>query len=171
MTVSGARPPRSSRWITGPLLWCVLASVLCALPVGVAEWRLPEPVFGLVPAFAWAAIRPSIPPPFALVALGLFGDLLWGSPLGLWPLCLLSAYAFTLSVRASLSGESFLALWAWYAAACGVAFGAGVLLTRLTSGVTPNLVGVGWQWLISAALFPLARRLIDRYDRADGGWR
>ena len=133
--------------------------------------QLPEPVFGLVPAFAWAAIRPSILPPFALLALGLFLDLLWGAPLGLWPLCLLSAHAFTLFVRPTLIGQSFRILWGWYAAACAVAFAAGVLLTSLTAGAAPDLVGVGWQWLVSATLFPLAYRLMERYEDADVRFR
>ncbi len=46
--------------------------------------QLPEPVFPMAPAFAWAMIRPSVLAPLVLLVMGLFLDLLWGGPIGLW---------------------------------------------------------------------------------------
>ena len=59
-----------------------------ALPIKVFGLQPPEPVFAMAPAFAWAAIRPSMLPPVALAALGLFQDVLWGGAARryLWPL-------------------------------------------------------------------------------------
>ena len=171
MTLASVRPRRPSAWLAAPMLLCALASLIFALPVRVAGLQLPEPVFAMVPAFAWAAIRPSILAPFALLIVGAFLDLLWGAPLGLWPLCLMFAYAFTFTMRPSLSGQNFAALWAWYAAACMVGMAAGMVLTTLAAGVVPNLIGAAWQWLASAALFPAAHRLINRHQEAEGRFR
>ena len=41
-----------------------------ATPIRIFGFALPEPVFPLVLAFAWAVIRPSVLPPFALLAAG-----------------------------------------------------------------------------------------------------
>jgi rod shape-determining protein MreD len=169
-----ARPLRSMSpavWLGLPMAASLVASLIFALPLRVAGLQAPEPVFALVPAFAWAFARPSILPPLALVALGLALDLLWGGPQGLWPLCLLAAYALIFLARHILSGQEFAALWAAYAAACAAAMGAGVALMTLRAGHSPSLIGVGLQFLVTAALFPFAWRLIERYEAAETRFR
>ena len=171
MPVNVARQLNPLRWLGGPLLLCIIATLLLATPVRVFGLALPEPVFGLVPAFAWAMIRPSILPPFALLLLGLYMDVLWGGPTGLWPACLLVAYAPVLVLRNVLAGQGFIIMWAWYAAACALAFGFGIYLLMLDSGEVPNLIAVGWQFLVTAALYPFAHTLIERYEDADVRFR
>lgn len=171
MSANTARPLNPLIWLGAPTLACMVASFLFALPIRLFGLQPPEPVFAMVPAFAWAVIRPSILPPFFLLALGLYLDILWGGPAGLWPACLLAAYAPVLMARSILSGQSYLVMWAWYAASCVVAFGAGFVFMTLDSGAAPSLVAVGWQLLVTAALFPLAHRLIERYEDADVRFR
>ena len=153
------------------MMLCIVGTLSFALPLRVATLQLPEPVFGLVPAFAWAVIRPSVAPPLALLVLGLFQDLLWGTPLGLWALCLLGLHAVILLARASLSGQSFWVLWGWYGTGCALAFGIGAAFETMAAGTVPNMLGVAAQWLVSAALYPLANLLIDRYEDADVRFR
>lgn len=168
---AASRPLQPIWWVGAPVLLCIIGALVFALPLRAASLQLPEPVFSFAPAFAWAVIRPSVLPPLALLALGLFQDLLWGTPLGFWPLCLLSLHALILLVRASLSGQSFWTLWGWYSLGCAAAFGVGVALETLAAGIVPSLVGVVAQWLVSVALYPLANRLIDRYEDADVRFR
>ena len=158
-------------WLAAPMALCMAASLIFATPARAFGLQAPEPVFALAPAFAWAMIRPSVWPPLALLMLGLFQDLLWGAPLGLWPLCLLAAYGFIFSFRAILVGQEFWALWAWYALACGVGLAVGLLTISLEAGHAPSLMGVAWQWLVSAVLFPFAWRLIERYEDQDVRFR
>jgi rod shape-determining protein MreD len=153
-------------WLGAPMLVCAALSVLFALPLRVAGLQLPEPVFALPLAFAWALGRPSLLPPFALLTLGLFLDLLWGTPLGLWPLCLMAAYAPALFGRRTLTGQNFGILWVWYAGACALAFATGFVFTCVREKVMPGLGGVGFQWLASAALFPAAHFLIRTQEEA-----
>ncbi len=159
------------RWLGVPSLTCVAATMLLATPLRVFGLRLPEPVFPLVLAFAWAVIRPSMLAPFALLALGLFLDLWWGGPIGLWALALLAAYAATLIVRRVLSGLDWWGLGAWYALSVGVAMGAGFLMTMIDTAAAPSLLAVFWQFLASLALFPFANRLIERFEDADVRFR
>ena len=155
-------------WLVTPAVACAIASVVLATPIRVLGLQPPEPVFAMAPAFAWAVLRPSLLPPFALAALGLFEDALWGTPLGLWPLCLFAVYGTAFAIRRVLIGEDFWALGAWYAALCALAFGAGLLLTLFVSGQIPTLVGLGLQLLVTVMLFPLAWLVIDRFEDAAG---
>ena len=158
-------------WLGLPMLACAIATVLLATPIRIFGLGLPEPVFPLALAFAWAVIRPSVLPPFALLLLGLFLDVFWGGPQGLWPLCLLAAYASVLAVRRLLTGHEFLVVALWYAVSTAVAFGVGFLLMTMASGQAPNLFALGWQYLATLILFPFAHRLIERYEDADVRFR
>jgi rod shape-determining protein MreD len=158
-------------WLAAPMAASLGASLILAVPLRVEGLQAPEPVFALVPAFVWAIARPSILPPLALVVLGLALDLLWGGPLGLWPLCLLAAYALVFLARRMLSGQDFLALWGAFAAACAMAMVTGLGLMVLRSGQVPSLIGAGLQFLATAALFPFAWGLIERYEAADTRYR
>ena len=155
-------------WLLTPAALCAAASLLLTLPIKVFGLQLPEPVFAMGPAFAWAVLRPSMLPPFALVGLGLFQDALWGGTTGLWPLCLLLVYGLAFSVRRVLSGEDFWALGAWYGAIIAIAFAAGLLLTTVASGGIPSIVGVALQFLATLVLFPVTWLLIDRFEDAAG---
>jgi rod shape-determining protein MreD len=158
-------------WLGIPMLLCALGTVLLAMPIRIFGLGLPEPVFPLSMAFAWAVIRPSVLPPFALLVMGLFLDVFWGGPQGLWPLCFLSAYAAVLVVRRLILAQDFLLMWASYAAATALAFAVGyVVMTMITAG-PPNLIAVGWQFAATLALFPFAHRVIGRYEDADVRFR
>ncbi|MEP6966641.1 MAG: hypothetical protein ABI906_01040 [Pseudomonadota bacterium] len=171
MTPRAGRPLNPAVWLGAPMLACCAASIVFALPIRLFGFAPPEPVFALAPAFAWAMMRPSLLPPIALTVLGLFLDTLWGGPLGLWPLCLLAAYGSALLARALLLGQDFLAMWAGYAGACAAAMVTGLICMELKAGAVPSLVGAAWQWVASAALFPFAWRLIERYEAADARFR
>ncbi len=169
--MTGARPLNPGRWLGVPMLFVVLATILFAAPIRMWGLQLPEPIFAMVPAFAWAVIRPSILAPFALLLLGLFLDTFWGGPTGLWGLSLLVAYASVLAARNMLTGQSRPMLWVWYAGACALSMTAGFLFTMMDSLAMPSLVAVFWQFLATALLFPFAHRLIDRFEDADVRFR
>ena len=77
----------------------------------------------------------------------------------------------TLSVRRVLSGLDWLGLGGWYAAALALGMGAGLLISTLGAGAMPSLLAVHWQFLATLALFPLAHRLIERFEDADVRFR
>jgi len=116
-------------------------------------------------------IRPSILAPFATLLLGLFLDLFWGGPLGLWGLSLLVAYAMVLTARNMMTGQSRPMMWAWFAGVTAVTMIAGFLFSMLDSLAMPSLLAVFWQFLATALLFPFAHRLVDRFDDADVRFR
>ena len=167
----GAERLDNWRWIGAPTLMCVLATLLFAAPIRVFGLQLPEPVFPMAPVFAWAVLRPSILTPFALLGLGLFLDMVWGSPAGLWSLSLIAAYVTVLVSRNMMSGQSRTMMWIWFAAACAVAVGLAYLATTWDSGVAPNLLTTLWQLLPTMMLYPFSHRLIERFEDADPRFR
>lgn len=164
MAYSAGRRRPARRWILGPALACLAASLVFATPIRIGGFSLPEPVFPLAAAFGWAALRPSVAAPAALIGLGFFLDALWGGPFGLWPTCLLLAHGFTLSLRRLLAAEDAPVLWLWYALACALALAAGEGTVRLLFGAWPSLIGLALQWAITVLLFPLAGWMMERYQ-------
>jgi rod shape-determining protein MreD len=169
--ITAARPMNPIGWLGLPLLLCIAATVVLATPIRIFGLALPQPVFPFAAAFAWPLIRPSLLTPFALLALGLFLDLFWWGPVGLWPLSLLASYAAVLAVRRLITGNDYIFVWAWYAAATAVGFGVAFVVSTITSGTPPNLLALGWQYLWTVALFPFAHRLLRRYEDADVRFR
>jgi rod shape-determining protein MreD len=147
------------------------ATVLFGIPLRIFGLQLPEPVFPMVLAFAWAVIRPSILAPFGILVMGLFLDIFWGGPLGLWAICLLIAYGGALAGRSMMAGQSRLILGVWYALATATAMVAGYLFVMLDSKSTPGLIPMAWQFLATIVLYPFAQRLIDLFEDADVRFR
>jgi rod shape-determining protein MreD len=166
-----ARPLEPLSWLGAPFVLCVAATLVLAMPIRVFGLAPPEPVFAMVPAFAWAVIRPSVLAPFLLLVLGLFLDWFWGGTFGLWAIALVCAYGLVLSVRPTLTGRGVVVLWIWYGAACLLAFGAGVLITLFKDARVPNLLALFWQFLVTLLLYPFAHRLIERFEDADVRFR
>lgn len=158
-------------WLGWPLVIALVLTTLLAIPMRLWGLQLPEPVFPLLLAYAWAVIRPSILAPFGLLLMGLYLDLLWGSRLGLWGVGLLLAYGFVLGTRSMMAGQSKPMMWAWYGAAGAVGMGTVFLCTMLQVNETPSLLAVGWQYLATILLYPFADRLIDRFEDADVRFR
>ena len=146
-------------------------TVLFGIPIQVWGFHLPEPVFPMAAVFAWAVIRPSILAPLATVIMGLFLDVFWGGPFGLWALCLLVAYGIVLGGRSMLAGQGRVALWAWYAVVTAAAMAVGVLVTGMKAKAFPGLSALGWQYLATIVLYPFAQRLIDMFEDADVRFR
>jgi rod shape-determining protein MreD len=155
------------RWIGVPTLICMAATLLFSAPIRVFGLQLPEPVFPLAPAFAWAVLRPSILAPFALLGLGLFLDLIWGGPLGLWGLSLIAAYVMVLLTRNMMTGQSRVMMWGWFAITALAAMALAYAVTTAHSGEPPSLISTLWQWLPTSLLYPFSHRLIERFEDAD----
>jgi rod shape-determining protein MreD len=159
------------QWMGLPVLTTVAVTLLFAVPLRIFGLQLPEPVFPMVLAFAWAVIRPSMIAPFVLLLLGLALDIFWGGPVGLWAVALLCAYGLVLAVRATLTGRGAVVMWIWYGAACALAFGVGTLVIYLRTASIPSPFALFWQFLITLLLYPFAHTLIERFDDADVRFR
>ncbi|MBX3483232.1 hypothetical protein [Phenylobacterium sp.] len=171
MSGGGARPLAPWRWLGLPMLAVMAATILFALPMRFNGYGLPEPIFALPVAFAWAVIRPSMLGPVCVMLLGLFLDMLWGAPTGFWAVCLLLPYGIVLGGRTMLQGQSQLMMIIWYVGATMLTIGAGYLLTMLDTRNAPDPLTVLWQFLATIVLYPFANQLIERFEDADVRFR
>jgi len=169
--LQATRPLDPWRWLGLPTLFCVAATIVFAIPIKVFGLRPPEPVFPMILAFAWAVIRPSVIAPFMLMLMGLFLDLFWGGPLGLWGVSLLAPYTVVLASRSIMTGQSRPMRQLWFAAATALAVLTGFLITAIVSLAVPDLLSVFWQFLATSLLYPFAHRLIERFEDADVRFR
>lgn len=169
--MSAARPLEPWRWLGVPMLQVLAATILFGIPFRAFGLQLPEPIFAMALAFAWAVIRPSILAPFGLLLMGLFLDVFWGGPLGLWALCLLIAYGGALAGRTMMAGQNRAILWAWYGATTATAMVAAYLFVLLDSKSAPGLVPIAWQFVATIVLYPFANRLIEMFEDADVRFR
>ena len=159
------------QWIVYPSLLAILATLVLATPVTLFGLSLPEPVIPMVLAFAWPLIRPSITAPLALLALGLFLDLLYYTPLGLWSLSLICIYAAILVSRNFLMGQETRVLFVWYTVASLGAFFLAYVIVTIDAKRAPSLLALLGQIVPTLLIFPLADRLIQRFDDGDVRFR
>jgi len=169
--LQSTRPLDPLRWLGLPALAAIVGTFLLAIPIKIFGLQLPEPVFPMVLAFAWAVIRPSVIAPFVLVLLGLFLDLFWGGPLGLWGVSLLASYTVVLASRSIMTGQSRPMRQVWFAGATALTMLTGFLIASVVSLAVPNLLSVFWQFLATSLLYPFAHRLIERFEDADVRFR
>jgi len=159
------------RWLGLPALAAVVGTVLLDAPLRLFAFGLPEPVFPMALAFAWAVIRPSVLGPLILFVLGLFCDLFWSGPLGLWPTALIGVHVLALGGRNLMAGQGSVVMGAWYLAACCLGFGLAYGLATMTAHAEPSLFATAWQFGWTAALLPAVFWLVDRYEDADVRFR
>jgi rod shape-determining protein MreD len=169
--LSAVRSLEPWRWLGIPMLQALGATILFGIPLRLWGLQLPEPVFPLAVVFAWAIIRPSVLAPMAIVVMGLFLDIVWGGPLGLWALILLVAYALVLGGRSMSAGQSRGALWVWYGFVTAFSIGLGFMIVAVRDHAMPGLLSLGWQYLATLILYPFAHRLIDMFEDADVRFR
>ncbi len=158
-------------WLIYPALMAMAATLVLSTHVRLFGLPPPEPIFGMVLAFAWPLIRPSMLGPIVLFLVGLFTDLELDSTLGLWALTLLAVYGVTLGARSYIVGQQVGVLLAWYVGLTTAAILCIYLFTLVEAGVAPTIVGAILQWLPTVALFPLGYMLIQRFDDGDVRFR
>ncbi|HEY1224816.1 MAG TPA: hypothetical protein VGE54_06280, partial [Brevundimonas sp.] len=158
-------------WIVIPAVLALVGTILLATPVELFGLQLPEPLLPMVLAFAWPLIRPSMLAPAVLFVLGAIIDILLGHQLGLSSLMLLAVYGAILAARSFLIGQETPVLFLWYAVSTTTALSAGYIIATLGSGNAPSVLAFLMFVLPTLLLFPLADRLIERFDDGDTRFR
>lgn len=155
------------QWIVYPALLTVLATIVLATPLRLFGISLPEPVFALVLVYAWPMIRPAAIGPVVLTLLGLFLDVFWGGPIGLWPLSFLIAYGGMLVSRTFMSGHATIINFVLYACCVVTVFFVAYVVTALRINNAPGALALAGQMIPTLLLFPLADWFVQKFDDND----
>lgn len=158
-------------WIIIPALLALVGTILLGTPVQLFGLQLPEPLLPMVLAFAWPLIRPSMLAPAVLFVLGAMIDIWLNHQLGLSALMLLAVYGGILASRSFLIGQETPVLFLWYSVSTTAALSAGYIVTTIGSANAPSVLAYLMFVLPTLLLFPLADRLIERFDDGDTRFR
>ena len=159
------RLDRSAR-LLAPFVTSVLLVMLSALPVYVPGYGQIAVDVGLVTVFYWAIYRPDLFPAVAAFALGLWQDILIGSPIGLHALILLLANWAIVSQRTFFQGKAFGVIWWSFSL---VAFIAAILSWVIVCGLNVTLispVAVLFQTALTIGAFPFMVSFLARVQHA-----
>lgn len=167
MSRTPSRPLEPWRWLGIPAVIAILATIALGAPLRVLTLALPEPIFPMALAFGWAIVRPSVLGPFMLVVVGLFLDLFYAAPLGLWPISLLVGYGVSLVGRTLMVGQETEVMLLFYGVSTTAMFVAAYVLIAIAGHTQPNLIALLWQYGATLALFPAVVMLRNRFRDAD----
>lgn len=148
-----------------PLLTLFAATLLHLLLIPVQGFAAVAPAFALIVAYCWAVWRPQLLPMSGVFAIGLFEDLIRGTPFGAGPLALLAAVGYARYQQATLRGAGFGILWFGFAGAgFAAAFANWAALSfayRTLLSPWPGAV----QYCVTLAVFPIVAWLLTRFDQ------
>lgn len=119
--------------ISAPILTCIFAVILTAVPLGFRDGFWVTPAFPLICVFFWSLHRPELLHPIALSLIGFFQDVLSGGPIMMWALVYLVLYSLVQGQRSLLAGRA---------------------ITTLLIIFVPVAIGsIGLAWLLASVYF------------------
>jgi rod shape-determining protein MreD len=165
ITAAVQRIDRSARQLA-PFLSSVILVMFSALPVYLPGYGQVAVDVGLMTVFYWAIYRPDLFPVIAAFVLGLWQDILVGSPIGLHALILLLANWAIVSQRTFFQGKSFAVIWWCFSlVALASALVSWILVCALnTTLVSP--MAVLSQAALTVGIFPFMAWFLARAQHA-----
>ena len=137
-----------------------------AMPTRLPGFAAVTPQLPPIGIFYWAIHRPDLLPPWVAFALGLFNDIVAGTPIGVSPLVYLLIQGMAASQRRFFHGKSFLVAWWGF-----LLVGAGALFLQwlLISVIYGRLLeprAVMFEFLMTVSFYPLLSWLFARTQLA-----
>jgi rod shape-determining protein MreD len=145
-----------------PATTIVLAALVMALPLPLAWGVMPH--LALLLVLIWASIQPRLLPAWAAFLLGLFADLLFGMPIGIWALIFPLMVVAVRLAEARVEGHN---LWVDWVFASLLILAAHLLAWQAMrfAGQAAALVPMLTQAGLTILAYPLAARLAARAQR------
>lgn len=162
-----AAPVRRERWYAriAPTATVIGAVLLDLLWIPVPGFNAVAPAFAVMAVYCWAVWRPEYLPYAGVFAVGLFEDLVRGTPLGTGALALLAVQGFAWAQHGLLRTRGFDVLWMGFALtaliAAAVTWGAVAFAYRTAISPWPGAM----QYVLTVAAFPALAVLLLRIER------
>lgn len=149
-----------------PLLISLLLVMFSVIPIHIPYYGPIAANIGVMAVFYWVVYRPDLVPPSAAFLIGLWQDMMVGTPLGLNALVLVVVQMALAAQRRFFQGKSFLVVWwafamiAFLAAMLGWIF----MMALYTVWLTPT--PAVFQLLLTIALYPFVTWILARTQHA-----
>ncbi len=145
-----------------PFILTLSLAMLAVVPLRIPDFAPVTPMLTVIAVYYWSIHRPDLLPMAAVCAVGVFQDALAGMPLGLSALVLITVQYTVIAQRRFFHSKTFLVeWWGFMLVAPGAAF-AGWLLASLYFGTLVSPRPLGFQLLLSVALYPCLAWLFTR---------
>ena len=165
ITAAIQRLDRSVRQMV-PFLASVLFVMFSSLPVHLPGYGQVAVDVGLMTVFYWAIYRPDLFPTIGAFVLGIWQDILVGSPIGLHALILVLAHWAIVSQRTFFQGKSFAVIWWCFSLVAFVASLVSWLIVCALNEVLMSPVAVLFQAALSVGIFPFTAWLLALVQHA-----
>ena len=137
-----------------PFVLTLSLAMLTVVPLRIPDLAPVTPMLTVIAVYYWSIYRPDLLPMAAVFCVGLFQDALAGTPLGLTALVLIIVQYAVLSQRRFFHSKTFLVEWWGFMLVAPVAAFASWLLASLYFGTLVAPRPLGFQLLLSVALYP-----------------
>ena len=149
-----------------PFVISFILIMLSALPLYLPGYGEIVIEVGLVSVFYWSIYRPDLFPSVAALALGLWQDILVGSPLGLHALIFLLVNWAIMSQRNFFQGKSFIVVWWGFSVVALIAASLSWLVIFLINLTLINPLAVLFQAILTIGAFPFMAWFLARMQQA-----
>jgi rod shape-determining protein MreD len=145
-----------------PLILTLMLALLMVVPLRIPDFAPVTPALTVIAIYYWGIYRPDLAPMVAVFAIGMFQDMVAGTPLGLTSLVLITVYAVAASQRRFVHGKTFLVEWWGFMLVAPVAALVSWILASLYFATLVAPRPLGFQLLLTITLYPALAWLFAR---------
>lgn len=148
-----------------PVFVTLLLIMVAMVPLRVPLLSPVIPSLPLIAVYYWSVYKPSLMPVWAIFLVGLFQDLLAAGPAGVGILSLLLVHGLVQSLRRSLVGAGFLAIWLVFVPVAAAASLSAWMLTCLIETRLFDFEPTVFRYLATIAVYPCLAWLLSQMQR------
>ena len=151
---------------TSPLSLTLFLVLVAVAPLRIPEYARVAPDFALMSVFFWTVHRPDLMRPWWAFVIGLFADILSGTPLGINALVYVLVHGALIAQHKVFRGKPFGLIWIGFGIIALVAGTIGYLAGFILTGamIRPGLWAT--HVMVTFACYPLVGWLMGRVQRA-----
>lgn len=151
---------------SAPVAVTLLLTVLSVVPVHLPAASILSPDIVLIAVFYWTVHRPDLMRSWTVFVIGLLGDMLSGTALGVHPLILVIVHSVIISQHKVFRGASFGMVWCAFALIAPAAHVLAALVAFVTTGALPDLSLFLLRLVLTIGFYPALAWLLGRAQRA-----
>ena len=149
-----------------PFVLSALLVMVSTVPVHLPGYGPVAPNIALVAVFYWTIYRRDLLPAAAVLALGLWQDILIGSPLGINAVTLLLVHGAIVLQRTFFRGKSFAVVWWAFGLTAALASAVFWLITMVYHLAVIDPAPLAVQFALTLATYPFLTWLFAKVHRA-----
>ena len=149
-----------------PVALTLLLTVLSVVPVRLPAASTLAPDIVLIAVFYWTVHRPDLMRLWTVFVIGLLGDVLSGTPLGVHPIVLVLVHTAIISQHKVFRGASFGMVWWAFSLIAPAAHIVAVIIAFLATGALTDLSLFALRLVLTIGFYPALAWLLGRAQRA-----